>query len=171
MSVLTKPVGERPSTALSHSPVVVRTRIHRNPVTFAVPRPKRFLACRGARRMSPGSTPDHRSSQRQVPDRLTRTSGDFVIVEVRPPGEHARSSCSAPGGFPLRYLTPLGPGGSRLIIERRCGVVRGDNRRGDAPLPGRDGPCVLPRPPAPLRATGQRSYSCRVFRRTTALYP
>jgi hypothetical protein len=40
------------------------------------------------------------------PARLTTTSGGFVIVEVRPAGEPARTCCSAQG-LPSRNLTPL----------------------------------------------------------------
>ena len=40
-------------------------------------------------------------------------------LRANPPEVLAR-----PRGFPLRNLTPLRSGGSRLIIERRSGVVR-----------------------------------------------
>jgi hypothetical protein len=83
------------------------------------------------------------------PDRLTRTSGGIVIVEVRPAGEPARV-LARPEGFPLRNLTPYSSGGSRLIIERRSGVVRGEDRKGEAPLRGRDSLCVASRPSALL---------------------
>ena len=42
------------------------------------------------------------------PDRLTTTSGGFPIVEVRPAGEPARTSCSAQG-LPSPELDPASP--------------------------------------------------------------
>ena len=67
LSVLTKQVGERPSTALGHyRAVVVGSWIHRNRVTFAVPWPKRWPTWRGTTDVRADQTGTTGASRRQV---------------------------------------------------------------------------------------------------------
>ena len=55
-------------------------------------------------------------------------SGGIVIVEVRPAGEPARSSCCAERASPSPELDPAQLRWNSLSSERRSGVVRGQNR-------------------------------------------
>src|SRR5258707_776329 len=61
--------------------------------------------------------------RRQVPARLTTTSGGFAIGEARPSGEPVRTSCSAQG-LPSPELDPASRRWGWPFVERRSGVVR-----------------------------------------------
>ena len=165
LSVLTKQVGERPSTALGHyRAVVVGPWIHRNRVTFAVPWPKRWLTWRGTTDVAPTRPEPPELHVIKPPDRLTRTSGGFVIVEVRPAGRTRQKFLLGPPGFPLRNLTPHSSGGNRCYRTTQWRRSRRGPKSGSATSGSRSSMCRPSSISAVTRLhTSRRSSSCRRF--------
>jgi hypothetical protein len=122
--------------------------------------------CRAGRPRTTGA------SRRQAPDRLTRTSGDFVIVEVRLRA-NTPEVLARPSGLPSPVPDPAQPrweSADHRTTQRRRPRRPPERRRSTAG--SRSSLCLASSTSAVMRLrASHRSYSCRVFRRTTAAHP
>jgi hypothetical protein len=127
--------------------------------TKAIPGMVRHDRCRAGRPRTTGA------SRRQAPDRLTRTSGDFVIVEVRLRA-NTPEVLARPSGLPSPVPDPAQPrweSADHRTTQRRRPRRPPERRRSTAG--SRSSLCLASSTSAVMRLrASHRSYSCRRIR-------